>query len=62
MDLQCYVSFWCTAKRFSYILFHYGLSQDIVLYSRSLLTVHAIVCVYQPQTLNPSLSPHCPLW
>ena len=38
-DLQCCVSFWCTAKWFSciymyiyilfHILFHYGLSQDI---------------------------------
>ena len=51
---------------FFYILFHYGLSQDIqysslcyTLRPCCLSILNIMVCIYQPQTPNPSL-PHTP--
>ena len=67
VDLQCYANLCCTAKWLSYthvyILFHYGLSQEIG-YSSLCYTVglcclsilNVIVCIYLPQTPSPSLS------
>ena len=70
VDLQCCVAFYYRAKWFSstykcilfYILYHYSLSQDIE-YSSQFYTVgpcclsilNVIVCIYQPQTVSPSL-------
>ena len=66
VDLQCCVNLYCTSKWFSYtyiysfyILFHYGLSQNIecpVLYSRTLLFIQSIYNSW----LTPDSQPACP--
>ena len=71
VDSRCCVSFCCTAKWFSYtyayIIFHYGLSQDIedssLCYTvRPCLFIrYIIVCICSSKAPNPSLPYPCPL-